>query len=209
MGRNLANTQSLRDISKIAPYKWNGKNQTIYKQDGKRFSTVLTRTEAFPYDDLDALVAYISTGIHNPPNLRHNPNGKLTPAQERGKKIYYRTTTNDGRVIPEKDRCYTCHPPPYFTNKQMVDVGTLSETDDRMKFDTPQLNNIYESAPYLHDGKAATLEELWTTFNDFDQHGIANDLLKNELNDLVEYLKSLRPSQYHMEEAEELLKNNY
>ena len=91
----------------------------------------------------------------------------------------------------------------------MVDVGTLSETDDRMKFDTPQLNNIYESAPYLHDGKAATLEELWTTFNDFDQHGIANDLLKNELNDLVEYLKSLRPSQYHMEEAEELLKNNY
>jgi YVTN family beta-propeller protein len=209
MGRNLANTQSLRDIRKIPPYKWNGKNQTIYKQDGMRFSTVLTRTEAFPYDELDALVAYISTGIHNPPNLRHNPEGKLTPAQERGEKIYYRTVTNDGRVIPEKDRCYTCHPPPYFTNKQMVDVGTLSDTDNPMKFDTPQLNNIYESAPYLHDGKAATLEEIWTTFNDFDQHGVANDLLKNELNDLVEYLKSLRPSQYHMEEAKEFKKNNY
>lgn len=209
MGRNLANTQSLRDIRNIPPYKWNGKNQTIYKQDGMRFSTILTRTEAFPYNDLDALVAYISTDIHNPPNLRHNPNGQLSPSQERGKKIYYRTRTNDGRVIPEKDRCYTCHPPPYFTNKKLVDVGTLSDTDDKMKFDTPQLNNIYESAPYLHDGKAATLEEIWTTFNDFDQHGIANDLLKDELNDLVEYLKALRPSQYHMEEAKEFKKSNY
>jgi YVTN family beta-propeller protein len=209
MGRNLANTQSLRDIREIPPYKWNGKNQTIYKQDGMRFSTILTRTEAFPYNDLDALVAYISTEIHNPPNLRHNPDGKLTPSQERGKKIYYRTTTNDGRAIAEKDRCYICHPPPYFTNKQMVDVGTLSDTDDPMKFDTPQLNNIYESAPYLHHGKAATLEEIWTTFNDYDQHGVANDLLKDELNDLVEYLKSLRPSQYHTEEAKEFKKNYY
>jgi hypothetical protein len=31
-GRNLANVQTLRDIGDIPPYKWNGKNQTIYKQ---------------------------------------------------------------------------------------------------------------------------------------------------------------------------------
>ena len=43
MGRNLTNTQSLRDIAETPPYKWNGKNQTVYKQDGMRFSTVLTR----------------------------------------------------------------------------------------------------------------------------------------------------------------------
>ncbi|MEN8118257.1 MAG: beta-propeller fold lactonase family protein, partial [Bacteroidota bacterium] len=207
MGRDLANTQTLRDIGKIPPYKWNGKNQTIYKQDGMRFSTILTRTESFAYDDLDALVAYISTGIKNPPNLRYNPDGKLTPAQERGKKIFYRTKTNCGRIIPEKDRCQTCHPPPYFTNMQMADVGTLSDTDDPMKFDAPQLNNIYESPPYLHDGKAATLEEIWTEFNDNDEHGYANDLLKDQLNDLVEYLRSLRSSEYHIKEAKELAKN--
>ena len=34
MGRNLANTQSLREIGDTAPFKWNGKNQTVYKQDG-------------------------------------------------------------------------------------------------------------------------------------------------------------------------------
>lgn len=202
MGRNLANTQTLRDIGDIPPYKWNGKNISIYKQDGMRFSTVLTRTEAFDYDELDALVAYIVTGIKNPPNLRYNPKGRLTATQKRGKMIFYRTHTNNGTEIPVENRCITCHPPPYFTNMQMADVGTLSETDDPMLFDAPQLNNVYESAPYLHDGRAATLEELWTKFNDEDKHGVANDMLKDQLNDLVVYLKSLRDAKYYKNDPE-------
>jgi YVTN family beta-propeller protein len=201
MGRNLANTQTLRDIGDIPPYKWNGKNSSIYKQDGMRFSTILTRTEAFDYDQLDALVAYIVTGIKNPPNLRYNPNGTLTEAQKRGKKLFYRTHDNFGNEIPEGNQCITCHPPPYFTNKQMADVGTLAETDDPMLFDAPQLNNVYESPPYLHDGRAATLEEIWTRFGGDDKHGVANDMMKDQLNDLVEYLKSLRDAKYYMEEV--------
>lgn len=201
MGRNLANVQTLRDIGDIPPYKWNGKNQTIYKQDGMRFSTILTRTEAFTHKELDALVAYIITGNKNPPNLRYNPNGELTAAQQRGKEIFYRTHDNFGNEIPEENRCYTCHPPPYFTNLQMTDVGTLADSDDPMLFDVPQLNNVYESAPYLHDGKAHTLEEIWTKYNDHDEHGVANDMLKSELNDLVEYLKSIGDAKNYMEEA--------
>ncbi len=202
MGRNLANVQTLRDIGDIPPYKWNGKNSSIYKQDGMRFSTILTRTEAFDYDELDALVAYIVTGIKNPPNLRYNSNGELTGAQKRGKKLFYRTQDNFGNEIPEGNRCVTCHPPPYFTNMQMADVGTLAETDDPMLFDSPQLNNVYESAPYLHDGRAATLEEIWTRFNDEDEHGVANDMMKDQLNDLVEYLRSLRDAKYYIEDIE-------
>lgn len=202
MGRNLANTQTLRDIGDIPPYKWNGKNSSIYKQDGMRFSTILTRTEAFDYDELDALVAYIVTGIKNPPNLRYNPTGRLNAAQKRGKMIFYRTHTNNGTEIPVENRCVTCHPPPYFTNMQMADVGTLSDTDDPMPFDAPQLNNVYESAPYLHDGRAATLEELWTKFNDEDKHGVGNDMRKDQLNDLVMYLKSLRDAKYYKNDPE-------
>ncbi len=201
MGRNLANVQTLRDIGDIPPYKWNGKNQTIYKQDGMRFSTILTRTEAFSYDELDALVAFLETGIQNPPNLRYNPNGELTEAQQRGKEIFYRDVDNFGNEIPEKSRCYICHPPPYFTNLQLEDVGTLADTDDPMKFDVPQLNNVYESPPYLHDGKAATLEEIWTKYGGEDLHGVANDMRKDQLNDLVEYLKSLGDARNYMEEA--------
>jgi cytochrome c peroxidase len=55
----------------------------------------------------------------------------------------------------------------------------------------PQLTNIALSAPYLHDGSARTLEEIWTVFNPKDQHGVTNDLQKDELNDLIEYLKTL------------------
>ena len=202
MGRNLANVQTLRDIGDIPPYKWNGKNQTIYKQDGMRFSTILTRTEAFSHKELDALVAFIEIGNPNPPNLRFNPNGELTAAQQRGKEVFYRDFDNFGNEIPVDNRCYTCHPPPYFTNLQMTDVGTLADSDDPMKFDVPQLNNVYESAPYLHDGIAPTLEEIWTKFNDHDEHGVANDMLKNELNDLVEYLKSIGDAENYMDEAE-------
>jgi len=92
----------------------------------------LTRTESFDFDELYALVAYIVTGIKNPPNLRYNPEGKLTEAQKRGKKIFYRTHDNFGKEIPVENRCFTCHPPPYFTNIEMADVGTLSDTDDPM-----------------------------------------------------------------------------
>jgi YVTN family beta-propeller protein len=196
MGRNVTNTQSLREIRDTPPFKWNGKNQTVYKQDGMRFSTVLTRTEQFSYDDLDALTAYILTGIHYPPNLQFNPAGELTEAQLRGKAVFERAIDNLGNVIPENNRCITCHTPPYYTNLKLASVGTLASSDDSMKFDTPHLNNIFASPPYLHDGRAATLEEIWTKYGKEDKHGQANDMTKNQLNDMVEYLKSLRAPEY-------------
>ncbi len=196
MGRNVTNTESLRDISETAPFKWTGTNQTVYKQDGMRFSTFLTRTESFSYKDLDALVAYILTGIRYPPNLMYNPNGELTESQLRGKAIFERSVDNTGKVIPENNRCITCHPPPYYTNRKLEYVSTLSKTDDSVLFDTPHLNNIYASAPYLHDGRAATLEEIWTVYGKDDKHGLVGDMTKNNLNDLIDYLKSLRSPEY-------------
>jgi len=196
MGRNVTNTQSLRDIGDTPPFKWNGKNQTVFKQDGMRFSTVLTRTEQFPYKDLDAIAAYIMRGIPYPPNLLNNPDGNLSEAQLRGKKIFERTVDNFGNVIPENNRCITCHPPPYYTNKLPADVSTLAASDDSILFDTPHLNNIYASPPYLHDGRANTLEEIWTLYGKDDKHGLTSDMTKNNLNDLIEYLRSLRAPSY-------------
>jgi len=189
-GRNLANVQTLRDLSGTAPFKWIGTNVSVYMQCGMRFSKFVTRTEAFAPDDLDAVVAYIMRDLTHPPNPFQDLEGELTPAQLRGKVIYERTTTNDGREIPVENQCITCHPPPNFTNLLAADVGTKKEIDDYYLFDSPNLNNVYESAPYLHDGSAATLEEIWTKFNDHDLHGVANDMTKNQLNDMIEYLKS-------------------
>ena len=78
-----------------------------------------------------------------------------------------------------------------FTDRSLHDVGTRGPYDSHNKFDVPHLNNIYDSAPYLHDGRAATLEEIWTRYNPYDQHGVTNDMTKDQLNDLIEYLKTL------------------
>jgi cytochrome c peroxidase len=70
-------------------------------------------------------------------------------------------------------------------------IVTVSKSTDNSGFlDTPQLSNIALTAPYLHDGTARSLEEIWTVFNPDDKHGRTNNLTKDELNDLVEYLRT-------------------
>jgi len=193
-GRDLENTITLRELSNTSPFKWNGKNVSVYMQCGMRFSRFVTRTESFSPEELNAVVAFMFQKLENPPNVQQLSDGQLTEAQQRGKDIFERTVTNDGRDIPEKDRCITCHPPPYFTDQSLTTVGSSFATDREEFFDTPKLNNIAETAPYLHDGRARTLEEIWTVYAEKDTHGYVNDLTKQELNDLIEYLKSIGPA---------------
>ncbi len=51
-----------------------------------------------------------------------------------------------------------------------MDVGTRKTTDSSGILDVPQSNKLAIRAPYLHDGSAGTLEEIWTVFNPHDQH---------------------------------------
>jgi len=196
-GDDITNVQTVRELSDTSPFKWNGHNVSVYMQDGMRFSKFVTRSEAYNPEQLTDLVAYIMTQLKHPPNSYRTPDGRLTEAQQRGKAIFERSVTNDGRIIPVENRCITCHPPPHFTDRKTSDVGTSKVYDNIEEFDSPNLNNIYESAPYLHDGSAASLEEIWTRYNDNDEHGVANDLTKNQLNDLVEYLKSLGSARHY------------
>lgn len=196
-GEDMTNVQTLRELSGTAPFKWNGHNVSVYMQDGMRFSKFVTRTEAYSPDELADLTSYIMTQLKHPPNRYRNEGTTLTESQKRGKVIFERTTTNNGRKIPIENQCKTCHPPPNFTNKLSSNVGTSKEYDNITEFDSPNLNNIYESDPYLHDGSAQTLEEIWTVYDGNDRHGVVNDLTKNQLNDLIEYLKSLRSAEYY------------
>ena len=105
--------------------------------------------------------------------------------------MFERTRNNAGKVIPPEGRCINCHFPPYYTDRRVHNVGTRYQYDREAAFDTPHLNNIYDSAPYLHNGMARTLEEIWTVYNPDDRHGVTNDMTKDQLNDLIEYLKTL------------------
>lgn len=190
LGLHIVNNLSLRSLAYTAPYKWTGKNASLYRQCGFRFAKWLTRTEPYSLDELYSLVAYILSLSHEP-NRYRAASRDLTSPQERGKALFQREWTSDGRPIPPENRCITCHPPPRFTNFQLADVGSAGPSDTQGKFDTPHLDNLYGQAPYLHDGRAATLEEIWTKFGGEDRHGVVNDLTKAQLNDLVEYLKTL------------------
>lgn len=191
LGGNLVDNRTLRGVAFTAPFKWSGRNPNLARQEGPRAAQLFFRTHGFRGSDRDAVVAYIES-IPLPPNRRApRDDSPLNAAQSRGKELFLRAQTNDGRYIPVANRCVTCHPPPFYTDRAMHDVGTRAYFDTHGEFDTPQLNRIAESAPYLHDGRCWSLEDIWTLYNPYDLHGVANDLTKQQLNDLIEYLKTL------------------
>ncbi len=140
-------------------------------------------------ESLDALAAY--TNSHKYPMSPYAKNG-LTDAAKRGRELFFSDST----------KCATCHSGPVFSDSQpksvsefvMHDVGTGGEDSSELmgpKYDTPTLLAVYRSAPYLHHGKAATLEDVLTKYNPGDKHGVTSQLTSSEVSDLVEYLKSL------------------
>jgi len=190
LGFNPVDNRSLRGINDTAPFKWTGKNPTLRRQCGPRLAAFFTRIDPFTAEQAAALDRYIVT-IPNPPNRNRDIGEDLTPTQRRGKQIFEREYDNSGNAIPENKQCIFCHRPPYYTDRNLHNVGTSSELDTHGTFDTPHLTNIYASAPYMHDGRAESLEEIWTIYNPNDTHGMTNDLTKAELNDLIEFLKTL------------------
>ncbi len=139
--------------------------------------------------DLDALAIYCNSFdfVLSP----HVPApGKLSPAAERGKKLFF----------SKEVACATCHGGPYYTDSSLKkpyklhDVGTGGDDpSEKMgsKYDTPTLLGVYRTAPYLHHGKAKTLRDVLTTCNKGDRHGKTSHLKAGEIDDLVEFLRSL------------------
>jgi DNA-binding beta-propeller fold protein YncE len=191
VGDSLLDNRSLCGVAGTAPFKWNGKNPTLQFQDGPRFARVLMRTDPIPKPQLDELATFLE---HLPPTrtLPWSRVGQpLTPAEERGRRLFFAKQRPDGTPIPFALQCQTCHRPPLFTDRLLRSVGTKTERDASDRFDTPHLLGIGASAPYLHDGRAKTLEEIWTTYQKDDLHGVSSYWSKEQLNDLVEYLKTL------------------
>ena len=95
-------------------------------------------------------------------------------------------------------------------NEPFTDLGlgaiTNNETDNG-KFKTPTLRNIELSAPYMHDGRFATLEEVIEHYNSGGKYsstidplmkklGVGLNLTNQEKNDLIAYLKTLTDTEF-------------
>jgi cytochrome c peroxidase len=70
-------------------------------------------------------------------------------------------------VFRSKGNCSTCHPGPNFTDEQFHNTGvawrdgTLADVGaGRGRFKTPTLREVARTAPYMHDGSFATLEDV-------------------------------------------------
>ena len=188
-GRDIVDNKLLEGVKNTEPYKWNGGNPNLPTECGPRTEKYFWRSEQF--DDLTRadLVLYIRS-LQPRPNRWQLPNGEQTPPQERGKAIFDRDVDKFKKPIAETNRCSYCHSGPKGTNQKLFDVGTQKPTDNSGLLKAAPLTAIALTAPYLHDGSARTLEEIWTVYNPEDKHGRTNDLTKDELNDLIEYLRT-------------------
>ena len=188
-GRSIVDNKLLEGVKDTEPYKWTGTNPDIPTECGPRTEKYFWRSEQYDNLTLADLAVYIRS-LPPRPNRWRLANGELTPAQERGKAIFERAVDKFKKPIPEYNRCSYCHSGPKGTSQKIFEVGTRKPTDNTGLLKAPPLTNIALTAPYLHDGSARTLEEIWTVYNPDDRHGRTNDLTKDELNDLIEYLRT-------------------
>ncbi len=171
---NFHNTKTLLGTSGTAPYGWTGTSPDLRE----RFTGTLRHLfQHEPTEEergaMEAYLAQLDYPAALPPRVEPK-----SAAVQRGLALF--------RGVA---RCSDCHSGTKLTDRMRHDVGTGStEVAD---YDTPSLVRVVETAPYLHDGRAETLSEIFTRYNPTGLHGDAADLSPERLADLVEYLKSL------------------
>ncbi len=169
---NPKNAKSLHDVVDTPPAMWTGvrKDMNAAVAAGQRFLGFLPTP-----DQHRALVIFLG----DPPRAPNPYRNENPGARTRGEKIFNRAD------------CNRCHIPPTFEDGKLYDLGLKGPNDFRTAFDTPTLREIYRTAPYLHDGRAKTLEDIFRKHNPDDRHGITNNLSDEELADLIAYIKGL------------------
>ena len=155
-----------------------------------------------------ALASYVRTirsGNAPAERSRDGDSSALSPEAQRGFALFA------GRA-----NCVTCHVGPNFTDEQFHNTGVSTRSDDghgvgdpgRARvtglprdlgaFKTPTLREVARSAPYMHDGSMATLEQVVAFY---DSGGRADPTLDPEIkplgltnrerSDLVAFLRAL------------------
>jgi cytochrome c peroxidase len=140
-----------------------------------------------------------------------NNEGWFLNEEERGKSLFFKEDSQ----IEEHPGCSHCHIAKYLTdntfkNNGIDNPGNLSDFSDlgrggvtgnlydNGKFKVPTLRNIEMTAPYMHDGRFATLEEVLDHYSE-GGHGAENEdinirpfiLTEMQKQDMISFLKTL------------------
>lgn len=111
-----------------------------------------------------------------------------SPALESGE---FSAAARRGQEVFAKAGCATCHAGPYHSDGRAHDVGTGKGLDEGKEYDTPHLIELWRTAPYLVDGRAAEVADIFAAGDPNHPHGNTAGLTPQELADLAAYLRSL------------------
>jgi len=131
--------------------------------------------------DLDALAAYVASLNAFDASPARPASGALS------------ALANEGRTVFTNLNCASCHGGTAFTNSgsnNPSNIGTIKPSSGQRLagplsgIDVPTLRDVWATAPYLHDGSAATLADAVRAHNNVT----VNDA---DLNRLVAYLREI------------------
>jgi DNA-binding beta-propeller fold protein YncE len=163
---------SLLGVGDTAPYAWLGIMPDLESQVRKSILTTMHGSRPSDQQVAD-LAAYLRT---------------LGPPPSRARLLRHHDVTSieRGREVFNKQACSHCHAPPEYTSKKTFDVGLRDEVGNT-QFNPPSLRGASQGGPYFHDGRAATLAEVFTRF----RHQLKTSVSNQELDDLLHFLGSL------------------
>jgi cytochrome c peroxidase len=146
-------------------------------------------------------------------DLYQNNLATLSNQEQRGMVIFF----------SEIGDCYHCHRAPLFTDNQFHNIGLegqfsnlnaglfqiTADSNDLGLYKTPSLRNIELTAPYMHDGRFSSLEEVVRHYNQGVKYSptldpimtkrdvdLSLNLTNQEVIDLVAFLKTLTDTGY-------------
>lgn len=196
------------------PFGGKGFMDNALFQSGTR-GTTLGDPKSGKSTDLDALAAYVASLTAAPPSPYRNPEGSFRADAVAGESVFNREDVGcakchvpplytDSRlpglvkpaagavaIFPGAKSRYT------EEGFLLHDVGTLKPTSGQrlakelQGLDTPTLKGIWQTAPYLHDGSAATVMDVLTTANTGDRHGKTSHLSAGDRENLAAFLLQL------------------
>ncbi|MBS1265655.1 MAG: Hydrazine synthase subunit gamma [Acidimicrobiaceae bacterium] len=165
------NTPPVRGLTATFPFHWSGDRVDLF--DFQKTIIDIQAGTGLSEEENKQLAAFLG--------FREVPPSPYPVDNSRGEQVF-------GEV-----GCAACHFGSSFTDGLRHDVGTALGPDETKgpMIDTPTLLGLYDTPPYLHDGSAATLRDVFSLAVDSSPHARATDLTDSQVDDLVAYLLSL------------------
>ena len=167
-------------ISGTEPFHWNGNVRDIFHLNDVTIQQLMGGAEGgLNPSEMSAILTFLDELPRTQSAPAVNPD--LAAAQERGRIVFE----------DEEVACLECHAGPKGTDNQNWDVNTSVSDRERRDFQTPPLMSLMRTAPYMHDGSAATLRDVVDTWVVSNRMGKGSHLDEQQRQDLVTYLESL------------------